>query len=272
MRPLAIAPFTRLNANPRPPVVPVLPSLTWFASVASARWDPASYGKRGGVVERDRLGQPGRIRVLIVDDYDLFRTGLVSLLSDQTGIEVVGQASGGRAGVRLAGELKPDVVLMDLRLQDIHGSEATRMIVDQRPSTRVIALTVLSADRDVVGAVNAGACGFLAKDAPIEDVATAVRAAADGSAWLSPRAAEVVLGRMREASERDKEALPTAKLTPRERDVLRLIARGMENAEIANALNISPRTAKNHVSSILGKLGFPSRIQAAVFAVRQGWD
>jgi DNA-binding NarL/FixJ family response regulator len=210
--------------------------------------------------------------VLVVDDHDLFRTGVAALLSTEPEIEVVGQASSGRAGVRLATELLPDVVLIDLRMPDLDGFAATREIVARDPDARVIALTVLSEAENVVSAVRSGACGYLSKDTPINEVVSAVRAAAQGSAWLSPRAAEVVLGRIREARERGAESILKAVLSRRELDVLRLVARGMENAEIAGALGISPRTAKNHVSSILAKLGFPSRIQAAVYAVRRGWD
>jgi DNA-binding NarL/FixJ family response regulator len=213
------------------------------------------------------------IRVLVVDDHDLFRTGLASLLALEPDIEVTAQASGGRAGVRLADELRPDVVLMDLRMPDVGGAAATRSIVERNPATRVIALTVLSDEDDVAGAVQAGACGYLAKDAPVEEVLTAVRAAAQGAAWLSPRAAEVVLGRIRRGEHEQKlDDGAIGQLSARELDVLRLIARGMENAEIAEALSISPRTAKNHVSSILAKLGLPSRVQAAIYAVRRGLD
>jgi len=211
------------------------------------------------------------VKVLVVDDHDLFRTGMVSLLSGTDGVEVVGQASGGKMGVRLAAELRPDVVLMDIRMPDLTGPEATLEILQRDPGIRVLALTVTSTGADVAAILNAGACGFLAKDTPVDSLLVAIRAAASGSAWLSPAAAELVLGQMRTSSARELSA-PQAleQLTPREIDVLRLLADGMENAEIAAALNISPRTAKNHVSSILAKLGLPSRVQAAVYAVRQG--
>jgi two-component system, NarL family, response regulator LiaR len=215
----------------------------------------------------------GTIGVVVVDDHDLFRTGLASLLSTERDIEVLAQASTGRSGVRLAGELEPDVVLMDLRMPDISGHEATRAIIADRPSARVVVLTVSSADEDVEAAIEAGACGFLAKDTPIEEVVSAVRAAASGAAWLSSRAAEVVLGSLRRAKQqRPLDAGPIEDLSPRELEVLHLIARGMENAEIADVLGISPRTAKNHVSSILMKLGLPSRVQAAIYAVRHDLD
>lgn len=211
------------------------------------------------------------VRVIVVDDHDLFRTGLASLLSAEPGIEVVGQASGGKMGVRLAGELRPDVVLMDLRMPDLSGPEATRQIVEHDPSARVLALTVASTDADVAGALHAGACGFLAKDTPIDNLVVAIHAASSGAAWLSPRAAEVVLGRIRSVSpEQESELSPVQQLSPRELDVLRLISAGLGNAEIASTLGISPRTVKNHVSNLLAKLGLPSRVQAAVYAVRQG--
>jgi DNA-binding NarL/FixJ family response regulator len=211
------------------------------------------------------------IRVLVVDDHDLFRTGLSSLLGSQSDIDVIAQASGGRMGVRLANELRPDVVLMDLRMPDLEGPEATREILKRDPSTRVVALTVASEDADVAAVVGAGACGFLAKDTPIEGLAVAIRAAAQGAAWLSPRAAEVVLGRVRRNElEQEAEPAPAHGLSARELDVLRLVARGMENAEIADELGISTCTAKNHVSNILAKLGLPGRVHAAIYAVRQG--
>jgi len=183
----------------------------------------------------------------------------------------VAQASGGRVGVRLAEELRPDVVLMDVRMPDLEGPDATREILEHDPSIRVLALTVVSDDADVAAVVEAGACGFLAKDTSTEGVVVAVRAAAQGVAWLSPRAAEVVLGRVRRNGRKAEPSPgPIDQLSARELEVLRLIASGMENAEIAQTLGISPRTAKNHVSNILSKLGLPSRIQAAIYAVRRG--
>ena len=211
------------------------------------------------------------IRVLVVDDHDLFRAGLASLLSEQDGIEIVAQASGGRMGVRLAGELQPDVVLMDIRMDDLSGIEATRQVIDEHPEIHVLALTVASTEDEVIAALHAGASGFLAKDTEIHNVVVAIRAAVAGTAWLSPQAAQVVLGRIRDATVQEpQDPRLLDQLSSREREVLRLIAIGKENSEIASELHISPRTAKNHVSSILTKLDVPSRVQAAVYAVRQG--
>jgi len=211
------------------------------------------------------------IRVVVADDHDLFRTGLAMLLRSQAGIELVAQASGGRMAVRLAKELRPDVVLMDLRMPDLDGRAATRAILEHDSSARVVALTVASEDADVAAALEAGACGFVAKGTPIDGIVVAVHAAADGAAWLSPHAAEVVLRRMRQAEvDPGFDLGRIEQLSSRELDVLRLIARGMENERIAETLSISPRTVKTHVSSILAKLELPSRVQAAIYAVRHG--
>jgi DNA-binding NarL/FixJ family response regulator len=211
------------------------------------------------------------IGVLIVDDHDLFRTGLATMLQAEPGIEVVAQASRAAMGVRLARELRPSVILMDLRLPDLDGIEATREILQGDPNARVIALTVATAEKDVTAAVLAGACGYLVKETPIETVVAAVRAAAAGESWLSPQDAGALIERMRrEHVAPSHDPAPLASLSPREREILRLVARGMENAEIAAELNISPRTAKNHLSSVLGKLDMSNRVQAAVLAVRSG--
>jgi len=213
----------------------------------------------------------GVVRIMIVDDHDLFRTGLSSLLASKPDFEVVAQASGGRMGVRLAHELRPDVILMDLRMPDLGGEEATKIIVEEDPNVRIVMLTVATDEAAVAGAVRAGACGYLVKDSPIDEVVDAARAAARGIAWLSPGAAGALLERVRREQVHpvmDPAALES--LTAREVEVLRLLAQGHENAEIASELGISARTAKNHVSSILAKLELTNRVQAAVFAVQNG--
>ena len=197
-------------------------------------------------------------RVLVVADHDLFRTGLASLLGGRADIEMVAQASGGRMAVQLASELRPDVVLMDLPMPDLEVREAIRAILELSPATRVLALTMLLSEEDVADALQAGASGLLARDTPIDDIVAAVRAAAGGSAWLSPRTAELMLEDGRRANpDREPDSPKLDHLSPRELDVLRLIARGLENAEIAEVLNISPRTVKDYVWSIRAKLGLP---------------
>jgi NarL family two-component system response regulator LiaR len=210
-------------------------------------------------------------RVLVADDHDLFRVGLASALATYEDIEVVAQASGGRMAVRLAAELRPDVILMDLRMPDLGGLEATRQILEADPSGRVVALTVAAGEADVAAAIAAGASGYLIKDSPIDDVSAAIRAAMSGTSWLSPRAARAVLDRMRrEHAEAEPAAeAPGEELSPRELEVLELLARGLDNNKIAAELYISPRTAKNHVSSILAKLGVTNRIEAAAYAWRR---
>jgi len=213
------------------------------------------------------------IKVVVVDDHDLFRSGLTAMLNCEDDIAVIGQASRAAMGVRLALELRPDVVLMDLRLPDMSGIEATRQLLAQAPSARVLMLTVATGEADVEAALLAGACGYLLKDAPMNDVVSAIRAASCGDSWLSPRAASTLLDRIRRRHIAPGDTTdPTALLSPREVEVLRLVARGLDNARIAEQLYISPRTAKNHLSSILSKLGMDNRVQAAIYAVRHGLD
>jgi len=213
------------------------------------------------------------IRVVLVDDHDLFRSGLAAMLNREPDIAVVGQASRGRAGVRLTLEIRPQVLLMDLSMPDIDGISATREILDRAPTTRVIVLSAVSEHGDVEAAVLAGACGFLLKDAPVRDVADAVRAASAGDSWLAPRAAAAVLELLRrDYAEPVRTPAPGEILSARELDILRLVARGLENSEIADVLCISPRTAKNHLSNVLSKLGVSNRVQAAIYAVRHGLD
>lgn len=210
-------------------------------------------------------------RALIVDDHDLFRIGLVAMLNGEQDIDVIGQASRGGMGIRLARELRPQVVLMDLRMPDVDGITATGEILSTNPDTHVIVLTVSEEDSAVESAVLAGACGYMLKDSPAQDIVAAVRAAARGDSWLSPQAAKTVLEKLR----RDHVDVPSPSdpatvLSPRELEVLQLIAQGRDNAGIAESLQISPRTAKNHVSSVLAKLGVSNRVEAAIYAVRRG--
>lgn len=218
-------------------------------------------------------GADTQIEVILVDDHDLFRFGLAAMLQREPDIDVVGQASRGQSGVQLTLELCPQVVLMDLNMPDLDGISATRAILAQSPQTRILVLSAVSEIGDVEAAVLAGACGFLLKDAPVGDVATAVRAASQGQSWLAPRAASAVLDSLRRDHAHSNALPPPGDiLSARELEVLRLVARGCDNAEIAAELSISPSTAKNHLSNLLTKLGIHNRVQAAVYAVRHGLD
>jgi DNA-binding NarL/FixJ family response regulator len=209
------------------------------------------------------------IRVVLVDDYALVRSGLHQLL-EQNGVDVVGEASDGANAVELVRDAAPDVVLMDVSMPGISGIEATMRIRAVAPTARVVMLTVSADERDVEESICAGACGYLLKDAPVEQILAAIRAAAAGESHLSPRIAANILERVR--ADRGRHALPRearAELTERESEVLRLIAEGKENAQIAEELFISVQTVKNHVSNILAKLEVENRVQAAVQAVQR---
>jgi DNA-binding NarL/FixJ family response regulator len=210
------------------------------------------------------------IRVLVVDDHDLFRTGLRNLLEEQ-GVNVVGEAENGETAIRLAADLAPDVVIMDLNMPGAGGVETTRRLSSLAPLSRVVVLTISADDEDVMNAVMAGACGYLLKDASIQELIAGIRAASEGESLISPQIAAKVLQRLR-AQSKDVDAAETirAELSDRELQVLKLIANGKDNAHIARELFISPKTVKNHVANILDKLSIENRIQAAVFAVRVG--
>jgi DNA-binding NarL/FixJ family response regulator len=214
--------------------------------------------------------QPRDVRVLLVDDHDLFRTGLRNLLEDQD-LEIVGEAANGMDAVRLVRDLAPDVVVMDLNMPAMSGVEATRHITSHSPLTRVIVLSISDQDSDVMDAIVAGACGYLLKDASIQDVVSGIRSAAVGGSLISPHIASKVLQKLR-ATSPDPQSAATirAELSDRELQVLKLIANGKDNAQIAKDLVISPKTVKNHISNILMKLQIENRIQAAVYAVRSG--
>ena len=207
------------------------------------------------------------VRVLLVEDHALFRRGLCRLL-EEYGFEVVGEASNGEAGVRLALELAPDVVVMDLHMPIMDGVEATRTIRARPGAPHVLVLTMSLEDEDVVEAVVAGASGYLIKDADAEVIAGAVAAAAEGGVSISPAVAGSLVARVRAGTPQPVAAEVT--FTDREREVLRLLTEGLDNPEIAARLYVSPSTVKNHVSSILEKLGVDSRVQAAVRAARAG--
>jgi DNA-binding NarL/FixJ family response regulator len=210
------------------------------------------------------------LRVLVVDDHDLFRTGLRNLLEDE-GVVVVGEAAGGAEAVRIVREVAPDVVVMDLNMPGMTGVEATRQISSVAPLTRVVVLTISDQDGDVMDAILAGACGYLLKDSSIQDLIQGIRSAAVGEALISPSIASKVLRRIRSTTSReDIEKAIRAELSDREIEVLKLIANGKDNAQIAAELHISPKTVKNHISNILMKLQIGNRIQAAVYAVRSG--
>jgi DNA-binding NarL/FixJ family response regulator len=210
------------------------------------------------------------LRVLIVDDHDLFRTGLRNLLEEQ-GVQVSGEAASGSEAVRSVREMAPDVVVMDLNMPEMGGVEATRHITAVAPLTRVLVLTISDEDADVMDAILAGACGYLLKDASIEELMAGIRAAWRGESLISPGIAAKVLQRVR-ATSANPEIADTirSELSDREIEVLKLIANGKDNAVIAADLHISPKTVKNHISNILMKLQIDNRIQAAVYAVRSG--
>jgi DNA-binding NarL/FixJ family response regulator len=203
------------------------------------------------------------IRILVVDDHGVVRQGLRMFLGLDPELEVIGEASDGSEAVRLAHQLKPDVVLMDMLMPVMDGITATGIIRRELPDTEVIALTSVLEDAAVVGAVRAGAIGYLLKDTEADELRRAIKAAAAGQVQLSPKAAARL---MREV--RVPESPET--LTERETDVLRLLAQGQSNKEIANTLSLSEKTIKTHVSNILSKLNVPSRTQAALYAVRIG--
>ena len=206
---------------------------------------------------------------MIVDGHRIFRDGVRDLLAAER-IVVVGEAGDAADAVALAADTHPDVALMDLELQGASGVDATKRIRLVSPVTRVLVLTVSAQEHDVYEALRAGACGYLLKDAPAEEIVAGIRAAASGHSHLSPQVAALLLERLRDsfpATDLPDDISP--QLTKRELEVLSLIADGKENAEIAESLVISQHTAKNHVSSILAKLEVENRIQAAVYAVRQ---
>ena len=209
-------------------------------------------------------------RVLLVDDHPMVRRGLRDFLGLFADIEVVGEAGDGLAALELAARVNPDVVVMDLTLPRLDGIEATRELRSRHPDMEVVALTGFVDDDRVIAAIEAGAAGFLLKDAEADDIAAAIRAARAGELYLDPAVAGIVARQLRGPFGPPGDSLDDHNLTPRERDVLALVARGLPNRAIGESLGITERTARTHVSNILAKLGLTSRTQAALFAVEQG--
>jgi len=206
-----------------------------------------------------------RIRVLIVDDHSVVRMGLRVFFDLQDDIEVVGEAADGSEGVAMARRLEPDVVLMDLLMPNMDGVTAIGRIKAERPETEIVTMTSFIEEEKVTAALEAGASGFILKDAEADDVAAAIRAAHNDEVHLDPAAARILAKGMRTRSTQPA----TEPLTERELEVLALVGRGRSNKEIATDLGITERTARTHVSNILGKLGLASRTQAALYAVER---
>jgi DNA-binding NarL/FixJ family response regulator len=209
----------------------------------------------------------GEIRVVLVDDHAIFRNGLRELLEER-GLDVVAEASDGETAVQVVRDVAPDVVAMDIAMPGMSGIEATGAVRAAAPSAKVIMLTVSVDEHDVERAIVAGACGYVLKDAAVDEIVAGIRAAAAGDALLSPRIAAGILERARANAAASLPESARAELTDREGEVLSLMAEGKENAEIAEELFISPHTVKNHVSNILAKLESQTRIEAAVKASR----
>jgi DNA-binding NarL/FixJ family response regulator len=210
--------------------------------------------------------EPDPIRVLLADDQRVVREGLEMLLGLLPGIEVVGAAADGEEAVRLAVARAADVVLMDVRMPRCDGIEATRRLADARPAARVIALTTYADEPTVIGALRAGARGYLTKDAGAEEISRAIHAVARGEVALDHAIAHHVVGAVAQA---DAAPLPDG-LTPREAEVLALIAEGLSNQEIAERLVVSPATVKTHVNRVFAKAGVRDRAQAVAYAYRTG--
>jgi DNA-binding NarL/FixJ family response regulator len=206
------------------------------------------------------------LRVVIADDHPFYRDGLAKLLH-ANGIDVAAQAANGEAAIQAVAETAPDVVVMDLNMPGMSGLEATRQLTQIAPMTRVLVLSVSAQEDDVTEAILAGASGYVLKESPVEEVVAGIQAAAAGQALISPRVATLLLGRLREQAQAQRD-VSVMHLSERELDVLGLLADGKANHEIAEALYISPSTVRNHVANILAKLHVDNRVQAAVRAVR----
>ena len=209
------------------------------------------------------------IRVAVVDDQELFRRGLTMLLSVESDIQIVGEAGDGATAAALAAASSPDIVLMDVRMPKLSGIEAITAVRNAAPDARIVMLTVSDEEADLYEAIKGGASGYLLKDASTDEVAQAVRVVADGQSLISPSMAMKLLDEFKQMSRTDRSQPATPRLTERELEVLRLVAQGLNNREIAKQLFISENTVKNHVRNILEKLQLHSRMEAVMYAVRE---
>ncbi len=207
--------------------------------------------------------------MLVVDDQELFRRGLIMLLSGDTDIEVVGEAADGITATDLAVTTAPDVILLDVRMPRRTGVEACRAIKEAVPSAKIIMLTVSDEEADLYESVKNGASGYLLKDSSIEEVAQAVRVVNEGQSLISPSMAVKLIDEFKQMSKPEREQGPALRLTERELEVLRLVAKGLNNREVAKELFISENTVKNHVRNILEKLQLHSRMEAVMYAMRE---
>jgi DNA-binding NarL/FixJ family response regulator len=209
------------------------------------------------------------MKVIICDDQDIVRDGLELLLKLETDIQLVGVAADGAEAIELVKIWKPDLVLMDLKMPIMNGVDATREIKSACPEVKVLVLTTYGTDEWVFDAIRAGASGYLLKDSPREEVLKAIRGTAEGKAYIDPSVASKVLGEI-SSSKKKAATLITGKLTQREIEVLSLLARGLSNEDIAKQLFLSEGTVRNHIGSIVDKLGVADRTQAALIAIRHG--
>ncbi|MGN6599360.1 MAG: response regulator [Actinomycetes bacterium] len=211
------------------------------------------------------------IRVIVVDDHALWRRGLEMVLAQEPDIDIVGEASDGGSGVALAQELTPDVVLMDVRMPRGSGIDACMAIKASVPSTKIVMLTISDEEADLYEAIKAGASGYLLKEISIDEVSEAIRAVHGGQSLISPSMASKLLTEFATMIKRsdERQQVPAPRLTDRELEVLKLVARGLNNRDIAKELFISENTVKNHVRNILEKLQLHSRMEAVVYAVRE---
>jgi DNA-binding NarL/FixJ family response regulator len=209
------------------------------------------------------------VRVLVVDDQELFRRGLTMVIGALDGIHLVGEAGDGRTALEVAVRTDPDVVLLDVRMPGFSGIETCAELKAIMPSVRIVMLTASDEEADLFDAVKSGASGYLLKDASIDDVASAVRLVAEGQSLISPAMAVKLLDEFKQLTEPDRSAVVAPRLTDRELQVLRLVARGLSNKDVAKDLFISENTVKNHVRNILEKLQLHSRMEAVMYAVRE---